>query len=190
MNSLKTLVFKYFSVTSFVILISLLSGCSTHKRGAAFSEPVKGVRYYRRLIEHFKNHNIKMPEYFPQADDNTYDLIGLSYSPGELQASTYMQLRCKVSPSVFDSLYTIYNEKKRYSFLGGNTSIHLNSESGIPTTSFYTNSHITNRSNLVFPNDYEILVFEASRKGDNHGKSVGVVLSKQRSEVIYYAEFW
>ncbi len=72
---------------------------------------------------------------------------------------------------------------------------HVNaSPDGMPTTEFYTGEV----KHVEFPKDYELLVLDrlipAKERANglywNHGKSHGVAISKQRNEIIYWAEFW
>ena len=63
---------------------------------------------------------------------------------------------------------------------------------GLPGTSFHT----ANNKGRDFPPDYRIFIFHARayRPGEdfqwNHGDSRGVVISRKRNEVIYFAEDW
>jgi hypothetical protein len=61
----------------------------------------------------------------------------------------------------------------------------------MPTTSFYTSGS----KDHSFPNDYEIMAFDAlPKEGEhrnwNHGQSHGVAISTQLNEIVYWAESW
>jgi hypothetical protein len=62
---------------------------------------------------------------------------------------------------------------------------------GLPGTHFHT---ADSREYTEFSKDYRIFVFDAKDSGGTppwqSGKCYGVVVSKNRNEVIYYAENW
>ncbi len=93
-----------------------------------------------------------------------------------------------------DEVSKVYDEASKTAkdfYDGGGFFKSTNSkDGGVPGTSFHTSD---NNQQIEFPADYRVFVFVAQSYRSNswnHGKSSGVVISKQRHEVIYYAENW
>ena len=70
----------------------------------------------------------------------------------------------------------------------------MNMEDGRPTTYFRTST----KNTRTFTEDYEIMIFDQiSKKSNrpkdnywNHAECHGVVISKEKNEIIYWAESW
>ena len=83
---------------------------------------------------------------------------------------------------------------KTKSFFGGYSGDHINMKEGMPTTDFHTSGS----SDRKFPKDFEVMIFDKILKKEdrpdefywNHGRSHGVAISKQRNEIVYWAEHW
>lgn len=64
----------------------------------------------------------------------------------------------------------------------------------MPTTHFFTSGS----DNREFPDDFEIMIFDEVLKEENrpeghywnHGDSHGVAISKEKGEIVYWAESW
>ena len=116
----------------------------------------------------------------------------LSFYPGFLQGGSHFQIRYQLPSPEIIALYEKYSRLKTQSYFGGNGNDHMNQSNGMPTTSFYTGSEKYGR----FPNDYEIMIFDAVLTNRppgfywNHGQSHGVAISTSRNDIVYWAESW
>lgn len=121
-------------------------------------------------------------------------LARFSNFPGFMQGGGHIQLRLQLRADRIGQLHLGMAERKTKSFFGGHTSQHMNAKEGMPTTFFHTGDF----SDLSFPDDYEIMIFdkllpESERSSGfywNHGQSHGVAISPMRSEIVYWAEAW
>jgi hypothetical protein len=126
--------------------------------------------------------------HFPSPLPSTATNIKLSASPGFLQGGAWFQVRFTLPPADVSKVYDTAAKAAKDFYDGGSFYTSANSkEGGLPGTSFHT----SDTQQIDFPADYRIFVFAASGGNTwNHGQSHGVVVSKQRNEVIYYAETW
>jgi hypothetical protein len=103
-------------------------------------------------------------------------------------------LRCSLPPEQIEEWYARFARKKTKSFFGGDMNDHMNMKNGMPTTCFYA----ADTKERKFPNDYEIMVLddvlnEEDRPAGfywNHGRSHGVAISRERHEIVFWAESW
>jgi hypothetical protein len=130
------------------------------------------------LVAHF-------PDPIPPAATKTR----LSAFPGFLQGGAFFQIRLTLPTAEVARIYDAATKIAKDSYDGGGFFESTNSKKdGLPGTSFHTSD---GQKQADFPADYRVFVFAASGGPSwNHGKSHGVVISKQRNEVIYYAEDW
>ncbi len=136
---------------------------------------------YRGMVSHF-------PRPIPKGAKN----VVFSFQPWFMQGGGHIQLRYSTDPKTIRALYEEFSQRKTKSFFGGNRNDHMNVEEGMPTTFFYTNHTDDNE----FPDDYEIMIFDEVLKDRpegfywNHGRSRGVAISRERNEIVYWAEVW
>ena len=117
----------------------------------------------------------------------------VSAFPGFLQGGGWFQLRLTLPPSDIAALFEDASKQAKAFYDGGDRLKLVNAKKdGLPGTSFHT-SGTKERS---FPADYRVFVYHARpyRPGTdfqwNHGDSRGVVISRTRNEIIYFAESW
>jgi len=113
----------------------------------------------------------------------------LAHFPGCLQGGSYFQIRYGLPDEEILALYDKFSRQKTISFVGGDRNDHFNMKNGAATTFFYTEDIKSGK----FPPDYEILVFDPLRPSSsnwNHGTSHGVAISKEKKEIVYWAESW
>lgn len=148
---------------------------------------IEDVDRYEEIIGEFKETS-SLADHFPLTIPEDAEKVRFSYFPGFLQGGGHLQLRYASTPENIEKLYEKFVEVRTISYLGGGFFTHVNEENGVPTASFHTDS-----GSIDFPDDFEIMVFDKLVDSDcnwNHGQSHGVVISKQRSEIVFYAEFW
>jgi hypothetical protein len=161
-----------------------------------FAPPSTEVWRYKQLVNPDSRNGLlgHFPEHVPK--DATE--VRFYYAPGTLQAGTVYQIRMRLPLSRIEELHEMFSKKKTKSFWGGALIEHMNGKNGMPTTRFYTNRNKDDSESLVFPTDYEIMIFdrllpESERPPGfywNHGESHGVAISKKRNEIVYWAEAW
>lgn len=129
--------------------------------------------------------------HFPRPLPATASNVKLSAFPGFLQGGAWFQVRLTLPAAEISKLYDDASKIAKDFYDGGGSLTSVNSKhDGLPGTDFHTSD---NSKQSEFPPDYRVFVFDAQRPGGNtweHGKCYGVVISKQRNEIIYYAENW
>jgi len=140
------------------------------------------------LIEHF-------PEKIPPNAGNTR----FYYRAGFLQGGSSIELRVQVPDNFVESVYAIYRPQAKAIFNGAEK---LERGAGnpdmLPKWSFFTfppDENETPGTHSLLPKDFQILLLSShpykSNPSDwNHGQSSGISISRERSEIIYWAEDW
>jgi hypothetical protein len=182
-----------------IFIVTLLSLGSLSIGGSFFikqafkssnqTEIITNTSRYRE-IRHQLWQSKNQIQHFPEQIPDDAKEISLAYSSGQMQGSSFLQLRLKLPPEKIKKLLTQYSTAK-YKYIGGDTNEHSNLLNGVPTTFFYT----SNSGEDSFPSSYEILVLDANDRGNsgfpwNHGDSYGVAIDSSASEIIYWVEEW
>ncbi len=143
---------------------------------------VTDIRKYDKILDAYWGPGCELVSHFPRPIPADAQGIRFSFLPAFLQGGTHIQLRYSLPSEQIEERYAYFAQKKTKSFFGGT-----------PTTSFYIGDTKDGR----FPDDYEIMIFDRVLKEEdqpagywNHGQSHGVAISKQRHEIIYWAESW
>lgn len=155
---------------------------------------VTDVRKYADILNDYWSYNQDLVSHFPRPIPSDADGVRFSFLPAFLQGGAHIQLRYSSLPNRISELYDHFAAEKTKSFVGGDTNDHMNMKGGMPTTFFYTSGSDSHE----FPDDYEIIIFDKVLKEEdrpqghywNHGQSHGVAISKERSEIVYWAESW
>ncbi|MFP4380547.1 MAG: hypothetical protein ACLFUS_08600 [Candidatus Sumerlaeia bacterium] len=158
------------------------------------SYDLKGVtdpKKYEKVLEEKWSPGDNLVDHFPRPIPPEARNTKFSYLPGFLQGGTHIQLRIELPKSRIREIYQEASENAKQSHIGGDAFSLVNSGTdGLASTHFYTSeSH-------EFPDDYRIFIYDAKpykQEGEhiwNHGYSKGVAVSKERNEVIYWAESW
>lgn len=177
------------------LLITLLTGVSAFYMniGAAFivsaTTPITEVPRYTEIRQEMGDS--ELTRHFPLSIPENAENVRFEYLPKFLQGGSHFQLRMRLPQAEVSDLLTKFRSQAKYKFYGGDTNDHANLAGGVPTTFFFTND----TDDYSFPDDYEILVLNAEPGGTpdfqwNHGYSYGVVISLNKSEIIYWAEYW
>jgi len=130
--------------------------------------------------------------HFPNPLPATASNIKLSAFPGFLQGGAWFQVRLTLPATEVSKIYDNATKVAKDFYDGGGTYKSVNSKTnGLPGTSFHTSD---SPQQPDFPVDYRVFVFAAQDAGGTppyqSGTCYGVVISKQRNEVIYYANKW
>jgi len=140
------------------------------------------------LIEHF-------PEIIPAYAGNTR----LYYRGGFLQGGSTIELRVRMPDNFIESVYQKYRPEAKATYNGAEKlEGGVNHPNKLPKWRFATFSpdeYDTQGHPSLLPQDFEILLLQShpskTNPGDwNHGQSSGISISRQRREIIYWAEDW
>lgn len=175
----------------FTVLVSIYAAF-INLAGAAFLAmitPNTDLAEYYELSSEFGDS--ELTRHFPVPIPENATNIRYESLPQFMQGGGHLQLRFNLPPSEIEELLMEYRGQAQYTFIGGARGDHQTEAGGVPTTNFYTNE----TDSLSFPDDYEILVLDAEPGGQpghewNHGYSYGVIISLERSEIIYWVEYW
>ena len=173
-----------------LVLVLLAVAWTVLLRFFLLPHEVRNPKKYSSLLTEWRSRGLV--KHFPDPLPSSATNIKLSSFPGVMQAGAWLQVRFNLPP---DEVGRIFDEASRVAkdyYDGGDIYESVNSEKhGLAGTSFHTYDPDDGKSS-IFPEDYRVFVFAASDDGGswNHGQSSGVVVSKQRNEVIYFAEDW
>jgi len=142
----------------------------------------------QQLIEHF-------PEQIPSDAENTR----FYYRAGFLQGGSTIELRVKVPAKHVEEVYTAYRPKAKI-ILNGAEKLDRGTSNPdmLPKWSFVTfppNENEIPGTHTLLPKDFKILLlssepYKSNPTDWNHGKATGISISRQRREIIYWAEDW
>jgi hypothetical protein len=171
--------FTWFAVAALVVSIGVLVGCWRN-----------GAIRYSLLINDWRPTGLIT--HFPKPLPATASNIRISAFPGFLQGGAWFQVRMTLPTAQVSKVYADAANFAKDFYDGGGRYSSVNSKTnGLPGTSFLTSD---NNKQSEFTADYRIFVFAAQSRGGippfQSGKSCGVVISRQRNEVIYFAENW
>jgi hypothetical protein len=129
---------------------------------------------------------------FPNPLPTNASNVKLSAFPGFLQGGAWFQVRFTLPAAEVSKDFDDASKIAKDFYDGGDKFTSCNAKkNGLPGTSFHT---ADNPKQWEFPADYRVFVFATQDAGGNppfqSGTCYGVVISKQRNEVIYYAESW
>jgi ABC-type transport system involved in multi-copper enzyme maturation permease subunit len=171
-------------ISLFVVFMNVFTGAFV-----AATKPVTDVTRYKEIREQMGDS--ELTQHFPLSIPENAENVQFEYLPKFLQGGGHFQLRMELPQSEINELIAKFQPQAKYKFIGGDRSDHSNMEGGVPTTYFYTSG----TDEHSFDDSYEILVLNAEAGGTpdfqwNHGYSYGVVISLEKSEIIYWAEYW
>lgn len=190
---------KYSKVRWIIIIVGILSAynsssfaISQNMKAEGFISPIDpttDISLYGKIRE--KIGDSDLTRHFPLAIPENAENVHLEYLPKFLQGGSHLQLRMKLPISEINELLIKFRSQSKYKFIGGDRSDHADMEGGVPTTYFYTSGI----EDLSFPSNYEILVLDSENAGTpdapwNHGSGYGVIICTEKSEIIYWAEYW
>jgi hypothetical protein len=156
--------------------------------------PVAEIGEYQSILNTRWNSSGNLTAHFPRSNPRDVQDVRFYYQPAYGQGAEIIQLRYRATPAEISKLYDRFAALKTKTFFGGGTDSHLNELEGMPPTSFWTSGS----DDLRFPPDFEIMLFDEvpseQLRSDplfwNHGSSHGVAVSRQRNEIVYWAERW
>ena len=121
------------------------------------------------------------------------------YAAGLLQGGSTIELRVQMPARDVEDVYATYRPQAKAVFNGGDKLEQgIEKQDILPKWNFMTFTPDENETlgfHSLLPKDFEILLltaqpYKSSPMDWNHGRSSGISVSRQRREVIYWAEVW
>jgi hypothetical protein len=168
--------------TVLTLFCFLFAGCSVEPR--IETNPKK----YRSLLAEWAARG-PLVSHFPNPLPPAASNVKLSAFPGLFQGGAWLQVRLTLPPADVAKAFDSASKSAKDFYDGGGFFESTNAKKGgLPGTAFHTSGI----QGADFPADYRIFVFAAEDHGNqwNHGNSRGIVVSKKRNEIIYFAESW
>ena len=176
-------------IAFFLFNIALMSWQLTPISAASMYENVRNLRWHRDdLAEHF-------PETIPASARNP----GFYYRAGFLQGGASIELRIEMPAKFVEDVYATHLPLAK-SVFNGNQQLLRGTDEPIDLLKgyFYTfpRTHDESPSSRpLLPDDFETLLLSSHphRSGPadwNRGESRGISISRERREIIYWAEDW
>lgn len=152
---------------------------------------ITSVSAYPELLERW---DARSAAHFPARVPEHATLARVSYFPGFMQGGAHLQLRVRLPTA------DVFAEQQRFAesavrvYAGGRRPFDFvdeDPESGVPLPALRAAEEFSE----TFPSDFTIYVL-AAQPGTtagfpwNHGRTSGVAVSAQRSELVYWAERW
>ncbi len=134
----------------------------------------------------------QLADHFPELQPHAAADAVFTYFPGYMQGGAHLQLRIKASDDLVRKLDAELQKKAASTSIGGGSfEPEANAKDKyIPMPPLRTKRKDEKESD--FPSHFTLYLLHASHYpgGWNHGKTKGVAVSRQSSEVIYWAENW
>jgi hypothetical protein len=148
---------------------------------------------YPKLLEELQSTGLVA--HFPPTIPANSSAARLSAVSGFMsQGGGHLQIRYQLPASEIERLYEDAQKRAKDFYDGGHVFTAVNAPDKTDVTRKRlagTYFATTDNGDTSFPDDYRIFVFDAKSSGDNvwwnRFTSYGVVISKQRNEIIYYA---
>jgi hypothetical protein len=144
--------------------------------GQATTEVTDTENYLDVLDEVRKSYG-ELVVHFPPSIPSDAQSVSFSFLPAFLQGGMHFQLRCSLPVRTISELYDRFSAQTTKVSIGDSTPL------------FYTGG----ADHINFPDDFEIMVFDEADENNrpaNHGQGHGVAISRQRNEIVYWAETW
>lgn len=155
--------------------------------------PVTDVSAYPTVLARWSTSGLT--GHFPVCVPPDAAEVRLSAQPRFLQGGAHLQLCLRLTPAEVAAAEATFAVAATHTFNGGgDTNDHANRPGGVPTTFFYTSGSVAS----AFDRSFTVYVLAAkpaplAGPGDfpwNHGESCGAAVSRERGQVVYWAESW
>ena len=176
MKPLKILL--YISVCSVVIMgiLGLIFICHTAVQFKKASTPVYDIAKYESILKEWKGFAPDIVNHFPEVIPPDAQNTEFYFRPGFLQSDSRIELQYRTMPENIENLYDEFSKLKTESSHGGML-IHFPIDGGEADI-------------IELGEDWEIMHFEAdSQNLPEHSKEYGVMISREKNEIIYWAEW-
>jgi len=160
--------------------------------------PITTASKYQNVMT-LRWHDQHLVEHFPEQIPSDAGTPRFYYRAGFLQGGSTIELRVQLPAKDVEEVYAAYRPKAKAVLNGADKLERSAGNSDIlPKWSFFTFPPDENETlgiHTLLPKDFEILLLSSEPyKSDptdwNHGKASGISISRQRREIIYWAEDW
>jgi hypothetical protein len=144
---------------------------------------------YAALLDEWQKKGLAahFPQSLPALDGATklsaFDYLGRAW----------LQIRLTLSTAEVASIFEEAGRQAKAFYDGGYSHVLVDTrEDGLPGAEFHTGD----TQSRDFPDDYRTFIYQAKpdRAGEplqwQHGESCGIIVSRMRNEIIYFAEAW
>ena len=160
--------------------------------------PITNASKYQNVMT-LRWHDQNLVKHFPEKIPSDAGHAQFYYRAGFLQGGSSIELRLQLPERDVEEAYAAYVPKAKAIF---NESDKLDrgttNPDMLPKWRFFTfplGENQTPGTHTLLPNDFEILLllsqpYKSNPTNWNHGRSSGVSISRDRREIIYWAEDW
>ena len=140
------------------------------------ARPISDLQKYEKILNKWKQLAPDIVSHFPEPIPSSAQNIGFYFAPGFLQADSEIQLRFKIATGKINEYYEEFSKLKTKSYYG-RTLVHY-----LP--------HKKEGELIELGEDFETLQFDNDPNHiTEHGKEHGVIISKEKNEIIFWAEW-
>ena len=170
---------RYIALGVLILILALavkfVVGVVQFKRSVT---PTTEVSEYQTLLDQWRP--LGVVDHFPPAIPPDATDVRLSAFPGFLQGGAWFQVQMTLPPGRVEAVEREYQGQS----IAGRESFNR-----VILPSFRT---VDDGETLEFPGGYRMIVLNAEEEGVSwhHGRSAGVAISRERDEVVYWAEDW
>ena len=160
---------------------------------AAFAWQLRTITDVSRYDDLIRRWDPSLVDHFPKRIPVNAMKQSLSFFPGFLQGGAHLQLRIELPAADVAREEVRMSQLSTHVYQRGERTYpdpYDNATRDVPLPPFHTGDK---KSSAGFPADY-ILYFLFAQPGEsapwNHGQTTGVAVSRQTSELVYWAESW
>lgn len=160
--------------------------------------PITNASKYKNVMS-FRRHDQHLVEHFPEQIPAVAGLTRFYYRAGFLQGGSSIELRILMPEKEVEEAYATYLPKAKAIFNGDDKLDRSTSNPDmLPKWRFFTfppDGNDVSGTPPLLPKDFEILLlssqpYKSNPTNWNHGRSSGISISRDRREIIYWAEDW
>jgi hypothetical protein len=160
--------------------------------------PITTASKYNNVMT-LRWHDQSLIEHFPGKIPSDAKNTRFYYRAGFLQGGSSIELRVKMPTNFVEEVLATYKQKAKAVFNGAEKLDRGTSNPDmLPKWSFITyppDENETPGTYSLLPKDFKILLlssepYKSNPTDWNHGKATGISISRQRREIIYWAEDW
>jgi hypothetical protein len=140
------------------------------------SRPVMDVEAYERVLGEWKEHAEDIVGHFPEAIPGDAEDAGFYYWPGLFQSDARIELRLRMGREGIEGYYEAFSERATRMTRGA-VLIHRSGDGRLADV-------------IELGRDYVVMQFDEEPDDiPEHGKEHGVIISREKNEIIFWAEW-
>ena len=172
----KNRLIHYLSIVGLIVILLYYILLSLGLEMFISAHSVIDIQKYEKILNQWKEFAPDIVYHFPKSIPSDAQNVEFYFRPGILQSDSVIQLRYKTSPEEISKLYDRYSKLKTQSYYGREL-IHF-----IP--------HQRDADIIELGKDFETLQFDENPDHiPEHAKEHGVIISKEKNEIIFWAEW-